>query len=85
MMRRPFERNGPGVTGGVAPERRAAGRAMPRTAVEGQAGGAEVRHAREVYLSDWVGLTVADHDQDVARLDAVAGSEFLDDRLRLLD
>jgi hypothetical protein len=85
MMRRPFERNGAGVPGGVAPEPRAAGRAVQRTAVEGQAGGADVRHAREVHLSDRVGLTVADHDQDVARLDAVAGSEFLDDRLRLLD
>jgi hypothetical protein len=58
---------------------------MQRTAVEGQAGGAEVRHARGVYLSDRVGLTAADRDQDAARLDAVAGSEFLDDRLRLLD
>jgi hypothetical protein len=59
------------------------GRAMQRTAVEGQAGGAEVRHAREVHLSDRVGLTVADRDQDAARVDAVAGSEFLDDQLRL--
>ena len=59
------------------------GRAMQRTAVEGRAGGAEVGHAREVHLSDRVGLTVADRDQDAARVDTVAGSEFLDDQLRL--
>jgi hypothetical protein len=59
------------------------GRAMQRTAVEVQAGGAEVRHARAAHLSDRARLTVADRDQDAPRVDAVAGSEFLDDQLRL--
>lgn len=41
--------------------------------------------AMEVDLSDRVGLSVADRDRDGARVDVVAGSEFLDDGLRLYE
>jgi hypothetical protein len=51
------------------------------TTIDGEHWG-EVRPAREVQLSDRVGLSVADRDQHAARVDAVAGAEFLDDRLR---
>lgn len=44
---------------------------------------ADGRHAREVRRSAREAVTVA--GRDAARLDAVAGAEFLDDRVRLED
>ena len=62
---------------GIAPDSPVEG----MLAVPGQAGGAGVRHAREVHPRDRGRRTVADRDQAAARVDAVAGSEFLDDRI----
>jgi hypothetical protein len=46
------------------------------------ADGAPMRDTNEVQLSVRVSLIVAVPDADAERVDAVAGCEFLDDRLR---
>lgn len=53
---------------------------------ESQGSGADVppmRDSSEVQPSERVPLVVAGPDEDAGRVDAVAGCEFFDDRLRL--
>src|SRR5262245_36814193 len=78
-------KEGTRAQGPVEPRALAADGATRRTVVEGQMSGAEVRHAREVRLLARVWLTVDGRGQYVAGVDAVAGAEFLDDRLRLTE
>ena len=62
----------------------AAGREV-RTAVVSLTHAAESRaiRSRDVQPGARVSFVAADRDHDAAQLDAVAGSEFVDDRIRL--
>jgi hypothetical protein len=73
------------VGGGVILRRLGAGREV-RTMVESPTRLAAVRgmlDKREVHPGARVSLIAANPDDDTRRLDAVAGCEFLDDRIRL--
>jgi hypothetical protein len=85
-MSRVVVTGGPGVVGSsVILRLLAAGREMP-TKVESPMRAAAVRTMlgpRKVQPGARVSFRTVDRDDDVGRLDVVAGGEFLDDRIRL--
>jgi len=85
-MSRVLVTGGPGLVGSsVLLRLLAAGREV-RTKVEGPMRAAAVRAMlgpRKVQPGARASFSTADRDDDAGRLDAVAGSEFLDDRIRL--
>jgi nucleoside-diphosphate-sugar epimerase len=77
----------PGFFGSVAILRiLAAGREVRTMEESPTTGGAEesaMVNAGDIQPSPGASFIAADRDQDVERLDTVAGSEFVDDRIRL--
>jgi nucleoside-diphosphate-sugar epimerase len=82
-MSRVLVTSGPGVVGSRVILRLLAASRELRTLVGSRTRASEVLDAGDVQARARVSFIEADRDHYVERLDAVAGGEFLDDRIRL--